>query len=176
MFNSNFQIATLFSDEMNFARQFFLRKPPGGEYPEIEEPIKSREKHYLLVLHILTNSSRALYVPLSDPHLSWMFVSPVVLLTADGGNCCRRSTSVFPSLLFNFVHFEVSALDLNSRTKIEKGQNRPSNTFFKPEKKNSVNPFTPRSDQYQTSPAASPEILHHTVWRTWLFMAYSDEE
>ena len=25
------------------------------------------------------------------------------------------------------------------------------------------------------SPAASPEILHHTVWRTWLFIAYSDE-
>ena len=33
---------------------FFLRKPPGGEYtwyPEIEEPIKSREKHYSLVLY-----------------------------------------------------------------------------------------------------------------------------
>ena len=25
------------------------------------------------------------------------------------------------------------------------------------------------------SPAASPEILHHTEWRTWLFIAYSDE-
>ena len=25
------------------------------------------------------------------------------------------------------------------------------------------------------SPAAPPEILHHTVWRTWLFIAYSDE-
>ena len=36
---------------MGFARHFFLRKPPGGEYitwyPEIEEPIKSRKKkHY----------------------------------------------------------------------------------------------------------------------------------
>ena len=35
---------------------FFLRKPPGGEYlftwySEIEEPIKSREKHYSLVLY-----------------------------------------------------------------------------------------------------------------------------
>ena len=37
------------------------------------------------------------------------------------------------------------------------------------------NPFTPESDQFQISPAASPEILHHTVWRTWLFIAYSDE-
>ena len=37
-----------------------------------------------------------------------------------------------------------------------------------------LNPFIPKSDQYQISPAASPEILHHTVWRTWLFIAYSD--
>ena len=28
---------------------------------------------------------------------------------------------------------------------------------------------------FQMSPAASPEILHHTAWRTWLFIAYSDE-
>ena len=26
-------------------------------------------------------------------------------------------------------------------------------------------PFTPKSDQFQISPAASPVILHHTVWR-----------
>ena len=30
------------------------------------------------------------------------------------------------------------------------------------------------SDQFQISPAASPEMSHHTVWRTWLFIAYSD--
>ena len=30
------------------------------------------------------------------------------------------------------------------------------------------NPFTPKSDQFQISPAASPEILHYTGWRTWL--------
>ena len=36
-------------------------------------------------------------------------------------------------------------------------------------------PVTPKSDQLQTSPAALPELLHHTVWRTWLFIAYSDE-
>ena len=35
-------------------------------------------------------------------------------------------------------------------------------------------PFTPKRDQFQISPAAS-EILHHIVWRTWLFIAYSDE-
>ena len=38
-----------------------------------------------------------------------------------------------------------------------------------------LNPFTPESDQCQISPAASPEILHHTVRRTWLFIAYSGE-
>ena len=37
-----------------------------------------------------------------------------------------------------------------------------------------INPFTPKSDQYQISPAASPEILHHIVWRTWLFIAISE--
>ena len=40
----------------------------------------------------------------------------------------------------------------------------------------SFNPFTPESDQCQNSPAASQEIWHHTVWRTWLFIAYSDEK
>ena len=39
-----------------------------------------------------------------------------------------------------------------------------------------INPFTPKSDQCQNSPAASQEIWHHTVWRTWLFIAYSDEK
>ena len=38
-----------------------------------------------------------------------------------------------------------------------------------------LNPYTPKSDQFQVSPAASPEVLHHTVWRTWLFIAYSAE-
>ena len=42
--------------------------------------------------------------------------------------------------------------------------------------KSMLNPFTPESDQCQNSPAASQEIWHHTVWRTWLFIAYSDEK
>ena len=37
-----------------------------------------------------------------------------------------------------------------------------------------INTFIPKSDQVQISPVASPVILHHTVWRTWLFIAYSD--
>ena len=36
-------------------------------------------------------------------------------------------------------------------------------------------PFTPKSHQRQISPSASPKILHHTLWRTWLFIAYQDE-
>ena len=40
--------------------------------------------------------------------------------------------------------------------------------------KTAFNPFTPKGDQVQISPVASPVILHHTVWRTWLFIAYSD--
>ena len=39
----------------------------------------------------------------------------------------------------------------------------------------SSNPFTPKGDQLQISPVASLEILHHPVWRTWLFTAYSDK-
>ena len=39
-----------------------------------------------------------------------------------------------------------------------------------------LNPFSPESNQCQNSPAASQEIWHHTVWRTWLFIAYSDEK
>ena len=37
------------------------------------------------------------------------------------------------------------------------------------------NPFTPESDQRQNSPAAWQEFDIHTVWRTWLFIAYSGE-
>ena len=36
-------------------------------------------------------------------------------------------------------------------------------------------PFTSESDRFQISPADSPEMLQHTVWRTGLFIAYSDE-
>ena len=35
-----------------------------------------------------------------------------------------------------------------------------------------LNPFSPKSDQLQISPAASPQILHHPLWRTWLFIVY----
>ena len=38
-----------------------------------------------------------------------------------------------------------------------------------------IYPFTRKSDRFQISPAASPEVLHYTVWRTWLLIAYSDK-
>ena len=33
-----------------------------------------------------------------------------------------------------------------------------------------VDPYTLKSDQFHISLAASPEIFHHTVWRTWFFI------
>ena len=45
-----------------------------------------------------------------------------------------------------------------------------------PSNRNWLIPFTPESDQCQNFPAASQEMWHHTVWRTWLFIAYSDEK
>ena len=38
-----------------------------------------------------------------------------------------------------------------------------------------MRPNKKKSDQSQISPPAPPEILHHTVRRTWLIIAYSDE-
>ena len=38
-----------------------------------------------------------------------------------------------------------------------------------------LNRFTSKSGQLQISPAATREMLHHTVWRTRLVIAYSDE-
>ena len=46
-----------------------------------------------------------------------------------------------------------------------------------PQMGNIVNLSPPRlSDQFQISPATSPEILHPTVWRTLLFISCSDED
>ena len=38
-----------------------------------------------------------------------------------------------------------------------------------------INPFTPKTDQFQISPVASPEIITSHSVETWLFIAYSDE-
>ena len=65
---------------------------------------------------------------------------------------------LFPIAGFPIVHHHIEAC---------KGVSWVNNYF---------NPFTPESDQSQISPLASQEIWHHTVWRTWLFIAYSDEK
>ena len=38
-----------------------------------------------------------------------------------------------------------------------------------------INPSTLKTDRLQISPTASREIVHHTVWRTWLFIVFSDQ-
>ena len=40
-----------------------------------------------------------------------------------------------------------------------------------------INPYTPKSDQYQINYPCSlaRNITSHIVWRTWLFIAYSDK-
>ena len=50
---------------------------------------------------------------------------------------------------------------------------RERNNYSWPGENNSIATFTPKSEQFKISPAALPEILHHTVWRTWLFITYS---
>ena len=47
------------------------------------------------------------------------------------------------------------------------GIRRPFTSFLSPDR-----PATPKSHQLQISTAASPDILHHTVWRMWLFIVY----
>ena len=65
---------------------------------------------------------------------------------------------------FGSCHLQNKAMHWPFHSQIKK--NMPPNLF---------NPFTPKSDRSNNSPAASPAILHHTVWRIWLFIACSDE-
>ena len=66
-------------------------------------------------------------------------------------------------------------LPVREGLEISLSENSPPFPSGPGEKKRLVYPFNPESDQCQISPAASPEISHHTVWRTYLFIAYSDE-
>ena len=77
----------------------------------------------------------------------------------NGWKCIRNFANVM--FLWGFCHLEWVCLKRKSEVV---DTPLPSRT-------------NPRSPWWsiQISPAASPEILHHTVWRTWLFIAYSDE-
>ena len=63
-------------------------------------------------------------------------------------------------------HSPESQLDIE----IQGNQPHPSESDSLKNRKN-INPFTPKSDQCQISPPAPPEILHHTVSSTYLFIA-----
>ena len=78
-----------------------------------------------------------------------------------------------PSLWLYTVDPRVTATPLLCRCSRAVG---PTPSHFPIRNPHLINPFTPESDQCQISPAASPEIWHHTVRRTWLFIAYSDEK
>ena len=87
---------------------------------------------------------------------------------------CRPLKRIFLYLPRTF--FWCPRFDVFVATGIERRSDRCSATIgSKRQASPSVYPFTPKSDQFQISPAASPEILHHTVWRTWVFKAYLDE-
>ena len=88
-------------------------------------------------------------------------MSPSTLRTSSGDTPLVTATA---RVNIHIVNHQIRA----TITCVPKAQGNPPPSL-------SVNPFTPESDQCQISPAASPEILHHTVRRTWLFIAYSDE-
>ena len=77
----------------------------------------------------------------------------------------------FPQLCFFFFRRTIAgktASTKKSHVGLEKGVRCLSSLTFIIW----INPFTPKSDQFQIPPAASPAILHPTVRRTWLFIAY----
>ena len=90
---------------------------------------------------------------------------------------------MFLALGLSFGLFTLSVLLTNatrSHDSCYMTHNETAERFFSTcreiQKHRSLNswPF-PKSDQFQISPTASPEILHHAGWGTWLFIAYSDE-
>ena len=108
---------------------------------------------------------------ISDHRCSYLRLAPAlgypvalvdrrVLEAASISTQLQVSSCIVP--LYACLKFERS---LPSRT--EARASKPPSLFS--------NPFAPKSDQCQISPAASPETLHRTVWRTWLSIAYLDE-
>ena len=72
----------------------------------------------------------------------------------------HRSTAVVTYLQDLFFKRSVASLE---KKKKEKTARSPMRIAWVPDL------------QFPTSPAASPESLYHTVWRTWLSIAYSDK-
>ena len=116
----------------------------------------------------------------SVDQLCWHPSNPDLFVTASGDKTIRiwdargerlyYSSSMFTQGLWDkFLQYVRGP---NTDQKQEGSWGMLPREFGSPE----FNPFTPESDQCQISPAASQEILHHTVRRTWLFIAYSDEK
>ena len=93
-----------------------------------------------------------------------------------GDAAVSRSLAETPRLVFEII-FSYSRKPM-SRRSATKTLELPTTVLFSVGKRGLglfLNPFTPKSDQSNSSPAASPAILHNTVWRIWLFIACSDE-
>ena len=93
-------------------------------------------------------------------------------ITADICTCMWHRPKILWRNLKTFQNLEVKACHL---THLITQASRKFTHNPQTEVTKELNPFTPKSDQCQLSPVALPEIECHTVWRTWLSIAYSDE-
>ena len=91
---------------MGFARHFFSgnrQEVNSTWYPEIEEPIKSREKHYSLVVYILNRN-----IQMSD------FIETVLLI-----ECLRKNAIVCdPYLSFNIIQDQRCKFSTNQEQRL----------------------------------------------------------
>ena len=113
------------------------------------------------------------------PYRRW-FLQTVILTNGDSYEWSSLQTAILTNSdpYKRRLLWMVILTDAESCKCTREGSYSKSYTVFlgsSPKNIQHINPFTPKSDQCQISPVASPEILHHTVWRTWLFLAYSDE-
>ena len=113
---------------------------------------------------ILGSLPKTLAAIAQESLLFWWYPTLRLYFLPGFGRTCRKRSTKFCRQRFL----------LRSRNPSNRLVN-PLTPKFKKHILPTFNPFTPKSDQFQISPAASPEISHHTVWRTWLFITYWDE-
>ena len=151
----------------------------------------------------LTDLGASLCLCRSYMHRIWAFQQQSILFSSAGGRCSapdpRERAGVQPPLVESPARLPVQMYCGGSRPTSSRymaagivfilicaqkthttsvghsreNEGRESGREF--QQRLNVNPFTPRSDQCQIPPAALPEILHRAVWRTWVFIAYSDD-
>ena len=120
----------------------------------------------ICVIYFIYSFSFNPFTPKSDQFLISPAASPELLHNTVMENLAFHSLPrwkmiILPIFTTSLIHFSLKGWE---------------NVLFELGRSERLNPFTPESDQCQNSPAASQEIWHHTVWRTWLFIAYSDEK